>query len=209
MEEKVIKLKSYYGVVLQNEYYDQNSNILTVILPGQGYMNYVPLMHYSYKTALELGLDVLCINYGFQICDKDFEIATELDIIIEESLQILKKCLIKEYKKIILIGKSLGTIVGNKLSEKLSNIQQIHVYLTPVDVTFEYILNTPCLIITGTKDKKVNKNIINKVVENKNYELIEIDGGNHSLENFDTLKSIEMLKLVMLKLREFIINQLS
>lgn len=165
-----------------------------------------PLMYYSYKVALELGLDVLCIDYGFQISHKDFDMNTELDIVVRESEQILKKCLSKNYKKIIFIGKSLGTIIQSKLSKELIDYEQIHVYLTPVDKTFENIVDYPCLVITGTEDRKISISNMNIIENNKNIELVKISGGNHRLECSDTLKSIEMLNTTIGTLKKFIIK---
>lgn len=206
MTEKTIQLESYWNVVLENRYIDQNSDILTIILPGEGYTNEKPLMYYSCRVALELGLDVFCVDYGFQISRKDFYINSEFDIVAAESEQVLKKCLNKNYRKIIFIGKSLGTFIQNKLSKGLMDYEQIHVYLTPVDKTFEDIVNYPCLAITGTEDKKINSLNMKMIENSKNIELVKIDGGNHRLECSDALKSIQMLTTTMNSLRKFIIK---
>ena len=208
MNEKIVKLESYWEVVLENRYMEQNSDILTVILSGENYTNAKPLMYYSHKIALELGLDVLYIDYGFQISHKDFDINTELDIVVRESEQVLKKCLSKNYKKIFFIGKSLGTIIQSKLSKELIDYEQVHVYLTPVNETFENIVNYPCLVITGTEDRKINSLNMSTIENSKNIELVKIYGGNHRLECLDVSKSIEMLNTTMVKLKKFIIEHL-
>lgn len=206
MDEKIVQLESYWGGDLIYKCTHQNSNILTVILPGNGYTNAKPLMYYSQKIALELGVDVLCIDYGFQILHKDFDVDTELDILVRESAQVLKEYLNKKYKRIIFIGKSLGTIIQNKLSKELIDYEQVHVYLTPVDKTFEDMINYPCLVITGSEDTKIN-NLSKSVIEkSRNIELVKIDGANHRLECEDALKSIEMLNTTMRLLRKFIIK---
>lgn len=207
MNEKNIQYESHWSVTLKNRYIEQDSDILTVILPGEGYINEKPLMYYSCKTALELGLDVLCVDYGFQISRKDFNIDTEFDIVARESEQVLKKCLNKNYKKIIFIGKSLGTIIQNRLSKGLKDYDQIHVYLTPVDKTFENAVNYPCLVITGSEDGKINSLTMSVIENSKNIELAKIDGGNHRLECSDTIKSIEMLNTTMSKLKKFLIKR--
>ncbi|KEI04421.1 hypothetical protein [Clostridium botulinum] len=204
MNEKNIQLNSHWNVTLKNRYINQNSNVLTIILPGEGYVNEKPLMYYSYRIALELGLDILCIDYGFQISREGFDIDTEFDIVARESQQILKKCCNKNYKKIIFIGKSLGTIIQSKLSKELSDYEQIHIYLTPVDKTFENVVDYLCLVITGTEDRKISTSIISVIENNKNIELVKIDSANHSLECSDALKSIEILNTVMKTLKKFI-----
>lgn len=204
MNEKNIQLDSHWNVTLENKCIDQNSDILAIILPGEGYTNEKPLMYYSYKIALELGLDVLCVDYGFQIAHKDFDINSEFDIVAKESEQILKKCLSKRYKKVIFIGKSLGTIIQSRLSKELIAYEQIHVYLTPVDKTFENMVNYPCLAIIGTNDGKINSLNMSMLENSKSIQLVKITDANHRLEHSDALKSIEMLNTTMITLRKFL-----
>lgn len=208
MHEIDVQLESHWGVTFENRLIEQNSDILTIILPGQNYSNEKPLMYYSAKVALNLGLDVICIDYGFQISHKDFDLDTEFEIVIRESEHILKKCLSKKYKKIIFIGKSLGTIIQNSLSEKFTEYEQVHVYLTPVDKTFENMLKCPCLIITGTEDRKINSLNMRTMEKRANTELIKIVGGDHRLEKLDVLNSIKMLITTMTALKEFMLKHL-
>lgn len=208
MREKYVQLESHWGVTFENKLIEQNSDILTIILPGQNYSNEKPLMYYSSKVALELGLDVFCIDYGFQISHKDFDPDTELEIVIRESINILKKSLFKKYKKIIFVGKSLGTIVQNSLSEKFRDYEQVHIYITPVDKTFENMVKCPCLIITGTEDRKINSLNMKTIEKRDNAELIKIIDGNHRLENLDALNSIKMLNAIMTALKEFMLKHL-
>jgi len=204
MNLKNIQLESHWNVFWENKYIEQNNETLVIILPGQNYTNEKPLMYYSYKIALEAGLDILCVDYGFQILHKDFNIETEFDILVGEVEQIAKECLSANYKKIIFIGKSLGTIIKNRLSKIFIDFEQLHVYLTPVDKTFEHMVNYPCLVITGADDKKINSLNMSLIDNSTNIELIKIDGGNHRLECLDALKSIEMLNIAMEGLKNFI-----
>lgn len=208
MKKEFIELKSSWGVTLKNEYINQNSGILTVILPGLGYINYAPLMHYSYKIALELGFDVLSIEYGFQASRNNFEMHKDLEKVIAECVQVLKKSLHKKYRKIVFVGKSLGTVIQNMLSKEFISYDQAHVYLTPIDKTVENLTAFPCLVVTGTKDTKIDNDSIIKMEENKNFELLKIEEGNHSLECVDTLKSINMLNITITEVKEFIIRNL-
>jgi hypothetical protein len=208
MKEKIVQFNSYWGVTLENEYIDQGSDILTVILPGQCYMNCSPLMHYSSKIAQELGLDVLSIDYGFQISKGEFEFEKELNIVINESSEILQKCLKKEYKKIIFIGKSLGTIIQNKLSEEFADYEQLHIYLTPVNQSLESVVNETCLAVIGMEDKNVNKENIKKIEGMKNITLLKVDGADSFLESSDTIKSIRIMSKTFEILKEFLCENL-
>lgn len=206
MNEKFFQMESHWNVSWENKYIEQNSEILAIIIPGQNYTNENPIMYYSGKIALEAGLDVLCVDYGFQISHKDFDFETEFDILAEEVEQIAKEYVSKEYKKIVFIGKSIGTIIQNRLSKIFIDFEQVHIYLTPVDKTFENMINHPCLIVTGSEDRKINRLNMNIKENSKNIELIKIDGGNHRLECIDALKSIQMLNITMAGLKSFIIK---
>lgn len=85
-EQKVII--SYWGVNLENEVISNKSDTLAVILPGIGYTADRPLLDYSKKLALELGYDVLQIEYGFQAARKILDRENEFKYVKEESIKI-------------------------------------------------------------------------------------------------------------------------
>ena len=70
-EERI--LKSSYDVYLESKVIENKSDILAVILPGIGYTLDRPILDYSKKLCLELGYDVLPIEYGFQAARKEFD----------------------------------------------------------------------------------------------------------------------------------------
>ena len=47
MNKKIIKIPSFWGVSLENLLLSQNSDILTIILPGMGYTKDKPLLNQS------------------------------------------------------------------------------------------------------------------------------------------------------------------
>ncbi|WP_143316098.1 alpha/beta hydrolase [Clostridium sp. HBUAS56017] len=210
MKEKIIKVSSYYGGDFQNVFVDQESNILVIMFPGSGYINAKPLLYYSNKIALELGFDTLCLNYGFQVFNKDFNLDNdkEIEILVQESEKIIRNCLNKEYKELIFIGKSLGTIVQSKLSKRFKEYKQVHVYLTPVDKTLKNSIKHSCLAISGTKDKKINSSNIKKLEENEEVQLLKINGVGHSLEGSDVIQNIKILAELMRTIKEFLIKSI-
>ena len=66
------------------------------------------------------GCDILCIEYGYSKKQVDIEVQKELASLIKETNESIDKALIKEYKNMIFVGKSLGTFLMNELTNKYS-----------------------------------------------------------------------------------------
>lgn len=193
METKHIEFQSKWGVTLHNKFIDENSDVLTVLLPGMGYLQDKPLLHYSHKIVMEFNSDVLYVNYGFQLLNKPFE-NEQLDTLIDETFKIVNSALKTRHKKIIFIGKSLGTVIQSRLAKKFENYKKIQIMLTPIDGTFERAIDYETLVITGTSDPWISKESVKYMEGNKNIKLVKIENGNHSLEAINVFESLEMLK---------------
>ena len=211
MEEKNT-IKSYYNVLLESRAIDNRSDILAVILPGIGYTLDRPLLDYSKKLCVELGYDVLPIEYGFQAARKDF-VEGDFHIVAEETYKLLKLSLKPEYKKIIFIGKSIGTIVQiileNKLIEEKYDFDFVNIYLTPVNKTVELGIKRESLVVSGTSDVLINEASIEKIENINDIEFIKIDKGDHSLNiNNNIIKSSEILTYILEKEKDHIISKI-
>ena len=203
-------LKSQYNVTLESRVSDNGSNILAVLLPGIGYTLERPLLDYSKKLCKELGYDVLGLEYGFQLAGKEFE-KEKINIIVDETYKLLKMSLDSKYKKIIFIGKSLGTIIqiylANKLVEEGYKFDFTNIYLTPVNFTAESGVKKGSLVITGTNDPLINEESIKKIEDVSKVEVVKVDGADHSMNAFhDVVKSSEILTYIIKKEKEYLIN---
>ena len=78
-------VKSYWGMNLKPLVIGKGSDTLAVILPGIGYTLDRVTLEYSSNLALQLGFDVLKIEYGFQVGRGEFHPDVEFNIIAEES----------------------------------------------------------------------------------------------------------------------------
>lgn len=134
-------------------------------MPGIGYTLDRPLLDYSKKLALELGYDVLSLEYGFQIARKNLLVEKELKHLIDESICIFKSALKGNYTKIVFISKSIGTIVHTLLCDEISGYEVKHIYLTPIDNTLKVGIKEKSLVITGTDDSLINKESIEEIKE--------------------------------------------
>ena len=210
MNKKIIKIPSFWGVSLENLLLSQNSDILTIILPGMGYTKDKPLLNFSSKLSINKGYDVLFIEYGFQVAKKSLDInnSDEINYLLEETIKSIKSVLNKKYKKIVFIAKSIGTVITTKICDKFDEFDQIHILLTPVNDTYINKTKYKTLVITGTEDPMINKIYINKMLEDTNTKLIKIERGNHSLECSDVFMSIDMIKKSIKEVDNFLIDNI-
>lgn len=204
--EKIIQVKSHWGVSIKNEYIVQNKDILVVILPGGRYTTFAPLLYYSYNVSVQSGYDVLAVDYGFQKTDKEVELnETSYSCLVKETMEAIEKCIDqKSYKKLIFIGKCLGTYIQNKLINKFISYEQKHIFLTPWADCIEAIRNTNCMVITGTKDECFKKEHISKISNLENVTLHIIQGADHDLEKEDYKESLKILREISDYIYDFI-----
>ncbi|CDM70174.1 hypothetical protein CM240_3057 [Clostridium bornimense] len=210
MNKEIIKVSSFWGEELENLLISQNSDILTIILPGMGYTKDKPLLNFASKLSITRGYDVFFIEYGFQVVNKSLNINNndEVSYLLKETIESIQCVLKKTYKKIIFIGKSIGTVIATKISDKFNEFDQIHILLTPVDATYINKVKYKTLVITGTEDPMINKIYIDKMMEDKNIRLVTIERGNHSLECSNVFMSIDMIKQAIQEVDNFLINNM-
>ncbi|EHI99464.1 hypothetical protein CDLVIII_2868 [Clostridium sp. DL-VIII] len=189
---------SYWGVDLEDKIISKESGTLAVILPGIGYTVDRPLLDYSKKLALELGYDVLQIEYGFQVARKILDRENEFKYVKEESIEIFKNALENDYKKIVFISKSIGTIVHTILCNEAKECEIKNIYLTPVNETLKVGIKENSLVVSGTSDPLINKETIEIIRKIKGVNLMKIKNGDHSLNiKGSVLESIEVLNKVI------------
>ncbi|WP_294403183.1 alpha/beta family hydrolase [uncultured Clostridium sp.] len=203
-------IKSIYNVEIESRVIENGSDVLSVILPGIGYTLDRPLLDYSKKLCIEMGYDVLPIEYGFQVARAHFD-RERFDSIIDESMQLLKMAQLYQYKKVIFIGKSIGTVVQRILQKQLSHegveLQFINIYLTPVDKTAELGICRNSLVFTGTSDPLISRESVCTIKDIDNINFIEIEGADHSLNiKNDIVRSAEILLEVIKCEKQYLIS---
>lgn len=205
MEEIYIEVPSFWNVNLKNDYIVQGSDVLVVLLPGQHYTTFGPLLYYSYNIALQLGYDVLAIDYGYYKAGKELSYEGR-NYVIQESKEAIKKAieLNNKYKKIIFIGKSLGTAIQNKLIDAFEFFDQKHIFLTPIPECIDGIMKSKSLIIVGSEDKFFTDEHVNMVKNHDNVKVKIIKRGNHDLETDDFKESIDILKSISEEIYNYI-----
>ena len=208
-----IEKQSIWKCRTNNKLICNDSENLVIILPGLGYTLDKALLDYSKQLALDLKFDCLGIEYGFQVSRETFDRHDENDIreLFLESLDVILSALEfkrEKYKNIVIIGKSLGTVLQNKIGEEIKKVHNIdvrNIYLTPINETLKRELNKGSLIITGTKDALISSDNLEKIRESEDYTILEIEDAGHSLcIKGNVLKSIEALELTIETIKSYL-----
>jgi hypothetical protein len=109
---------------------------LIILFPGAGYSVANPLLYYAGFKYYVKGYESIKINYGD--CLKQ-------DRPFDENIEAIKKFVLEQvnevdfsiYDDILFVSKSLGTVISGWLAEVLAiNIR--HIYLTPIEKTFQF-----------------------------------------------------------------------
>lgn len=207
-----IEKQSMWKCRTNNKLICNESETLVILLPGLGYNLDKAILDYSKQLVLDLNYDCLGIEYGFQVSRETFNRHDEEDIreLFLESLDVVFSALefrTGKYKNIVIIGKSLGTVLQNKIGEeikKVYNIEVKNIYLTPINETFKDNINKESLIITGTKDALISSDNLEKIKEEK-FNVLEIENAGHSLcIKGNVLESIRALELIIKVIKNYL-----
>lgn len=195
-------IDSYFGVTLESSVISQKGSTLAVLLPGMGYTQDRALLDFSKKLCIQYGYDVLPIEYGFQKNNSKIslkEVRDKFEIVVDECSKLLNISLNSQYKRILFIGKSIGTAVQNCLCNNIDSSYDVkNIYLTPVDETIKLGIKENSLVISGSSDPLLSKENFEKLQDMKNIEFMCIDKGDHSLNiKGDVINSIENLKMII------------
>ena len=185
----------------------EETNKLVVVLPGAGYTTQAPLLRFATGIFYNKGFDVLHINYTFN--------RQELAELSEEGftrdVQLVIKNVIKnkKYNNYYIVAKSVGTVALSYLLNHTMFKDAKVVWLTPLlqrEDVFNAMVNSDHkgLCIIGDKDSCFIEERFERIKDNPNLICKVVNGGNHSLElDEDPIKSIEILKSVMIDIDEF------
>ncbi len=193
--EKAIEIQSHWGTTIRNEYLVQGKDTLAVLLPGGRYTLMAPLMYYAYVAVQQAGYDILAVEYGFQRTDKGIQHnETDLAHLTSEAQEAISKCLDqKDYKKLIFIGKCLGTHIQTQLADIFADISQKHIFITPWLECIETINRADSLVIVGSNDAIFKKEHTDRIAVVDHIKLNIIDGANHDLEKGGYQESLAIL----------------
>lgn len=178
---------------------------LAVIFPGIGYHKDKPLLYYSTKLVQNFGYEIMHIDYhdlpgrlrgNRELMEKAVKIA------YGQASEQLASTDLSGYEDILLIGKSIGTVVLSKYASD-HGIKAGQIWYTPVEETFLFA-SAETVAFIGEADPMSDINRVLEAAKEKNVRLYTYPGGNHSLECGDVDTDIANLREVMKITEQFI-----
>ncbi len=178
---------------------------IAILFPGQGYGKDKPLLYYARKLFLSKGYEVINLEYhDLPPAGKgDPEAGSRMAHVAYAQLEEqLKDTDLRSYDKVVLCGKSLGSILCT-IFEMYNKLGAKEIWFTPVEQNFEYG-GKGALAFIGNADPWSRFDKIKELADKKGTDLIVYEGCDHSLECGNVDKDIETLRDVMRRVEEFI-----
>ena len=179
---------------------------LAVIFPGVGYHTDKPLLYYSKKLAIQLGYEITEVPYKDlfrEVRDPDKKLEAAFSSAFAQTEKMLEKVPFAEYKDVLFISKSIGTVVASAYGEKYG-LRPRHIIYTPVASTFSFAPQTG-IAFHGTADPMADTQMVKEACRERQIPLYLTENGNHSLETGDVLRDLENIKNVMKQTQEYIV----
>lgn len=179
---------------------------LAIFFPGIGYTCDKPLLYYSRKIAKEKGYDEICIEYNnlpSGVKGDNEKKKQALYIAYEQALKQLKDVELTKYDDVLIVAKSLGTVVATKYHEECCSKARLVLY-TPVEATFRFKINDAISFI-GDSDSWSDLATVKDLADKAGVPLYIYPECNHSLEvSDDYAGNLEIIKDVMKKTFDYI-----
>ncbi len=200
-----IKILSHFEVMVECNLIENCSDTLVIILPGIGYTCHRALLDYSKRLACDMGFDVLPMEYGFQAARKPMINSHEFNIVVRETKEILMKALGNRYKRLIFIGKSIGTLIQASLQDEFADFDIKNIYLTPISETVKLGIKEDSLVVAGNADPMIKPKDMHKLRTNNRISFMEVAKADHGLNiKGDAIRSIDILSMVIKKEKEYL-----
>ena len=186
-------------------------NRLALVFPGIGYTADKPLLYYSIRLAARLGYQTRILSYsGFPdgVFHDEEKMRMAFSSACAQAASQVSDLDFSTYDDILLIGKSIGTVVAAQLASGWSSSAPIRMVLfTPLAETFLYPLSD-AIVFTGTADPWVKgHDSIHSLCTQREIPCFVTENGNHSLETGDVSADLQTLSFVMRNTERFMVGQ--
>lgn len=178
---------------------------IAVLFPGIGYTCDKPLLYYSWKLLKGLGWEVVPVPYsGFpdHVKGNPEKMRQSACMALEQAEGMLQAVDWSEYGDILLIGKSVGTVVCGAYAKR-HGLQCRRILFTPVEETFRYT-DRNAIVFHGTSDPWADTGVIREHCKRMGLPLYETEGANHSLETGEVDKDIKEMRKIMKIVKEYV-----
>jgi len=170
---------------------ENDTRHLALILPGMHYTGHMPVLYYPRLLLAQRGVDVLTLDADYSHLDmKSGSRDEDLEQVYQDARAALRVGMDqREYVRLTLIGKSLGTwpmgrlvVEGQYLPNRVDCI-----WLTPMLTNHAWQELVVCgkrlnLIVTGTADPYYQAAALNAIEQSVGCYKMVVDGADHHLE---------------------------
>ncbi len=210
-----LEIAGHRNEPVANSFFRQpgGSGYLAIFLPGLGYRCTQPLIWYQTRALLSAGADVLWVEYAYDL-RPDWMAADDRvrrEWLFEDVVAATRAAMKPRYERVVLVGKSLGTVALQHLLKEESLPERTRAaWLTPVldDPALRRQLeqsSLPSFVVIGSKDHYYDEAFLAKLRNKKSVEVEVIEGADHLLETDEgTLASIDIMKRVTESFERFI-----
>jgi hypothetical protein len=209
-QRTTIDVQSRFGVKIPNPltYHEPPVNKLLVMLPGRGYTIESPALFFLRQMALDVGYDVLGLQYGFQMTGGDFD-ETTAPYLKEDITNAIRQTVQRQaYQQVCIAAKSLGTLLVAEAIEAASIPRTSAILLTPLPGAIQEVGSNPTLAIIGTGDALYSPEMVSASSNLINVRWRVFDGLNHALEvKGEWGASIDALRDVVAECELFLTSQ--
>ena len=183
---------------------------LAIYFPGIGYHCDKPLLYYSRSLARELGYqEYRNISYTYEgknIRGDQAKMREAYETLFQQAEKELEEIDWSVYDDILFVSKSIGTIIAASYVKKHGLVGVRQVLYTPLAETFSFAPEKGLAFI-GTADPWSTTGEIIQLARKNRLPLHVYDDCNHSLECGDTERNLEILRDVMKKTKEFLVEK--
>ena len=177
---------------------------IACLFPGIGYTCDKPLLYYSWKLLQGSGWEIAPVQYsGFPtgVKGNPEKMRQSALMALEQAEEILKDIRWEEYSDILLIGKSVGTVVCAAYARQ-HHLACRQILFTPVEATFDYV-DQPAIVFHGTADPWADTGVIEEKCAKMGIPIHETAGANHSLETGNVDADLRIMRETMSIVREY------
>jgi hypothetical protein len=186
---------------------------LAVLLPGFAYGADLPVLFYPGRLLLERGADLLKVEYAYH-ADPAFDSASAAERAARLTGDVTAALSVglqqRDYRRITLIGKSLGTLAMAALLASDERVRGADcIWLTPLvkDDRLRAVVaarRPRSLFVAGSADHHYDRALLDEVIASTGGGRLVIEGADHSLEIAgDVLSSVEAMARVVRAIRDF------
>lgn len=190
---KSLAISDYHGAPLSNTFMQQKqaARQLGIVLPGMGYTAHMPVLYYPTRLLTNRGADVLCVEYNYYrkpAFGKAASVERDQWLFADAAAALEAGLAQRAYERIVLVGKSLGTLaMGHLITTDARLAQAPCIWLTPIvrNQTLRQQIKQAkphSLFVIGTADSHYDPESLTAVVEATRGQSLVIEGADHSLE---------------------------